>query len=438
MNDASQTGNGARRRPGNQRVVVTGLGLVSALGHGVDGSWQRLLEGSTGLGPIEGFDVAGHTVTQGGEIDMAPLDARQKGKLRRADRTVRLAIEASRQALEDAGYLTDDDASTTAGLDIANLWGCGCGPCGTLYQANLRFAAKGPQGMRPSTVPSCMANSISAGVSIHFGLRGSNQVIVSACTSATNAIGTGFRMIRHGYADAVLCGGVEAFFDPFYYGVWNNLGVLSRVPDAEGALRPFDRDRDGTLLGEGAGALLLESADAAARRGRPVRGEIVGYGETSDGTHLTAPSVSGQAEAIHRALADAAGSGQAITAEDIVYINAHGTATQANDTTECQSIVEALGEVGRTIPVGASKSYFGHTLGASGALESIVTLLALEHRVAPANLNLDHPDPDCAVELIGDQPRPLADGLAMKNSFGFGGGNGVLIFGRGPRDLKES
>lgn len=421
----------------HHRVAVTGLGLVSALGHDVDSNWQRLLAGQSGLAEIKGFEVAGNTVVHGGEVDMAPFAGHLKGRLRRADRTLQLAIEASRQALQDAGWVDGGDASEgdasdgsspeTEGLDIANLWGCGCGPCGTLYQANVRFAAKGPQGMRPSTVPSCMANSISAGVSIHFRLQGTNQVIVSACTSSTNAIGQGFRLIRHGYADAVLCGGVEAFFDPFYYGVWNNLGVLSTLPDATTALRPFDRDRAGTLLGEGAGALLLESFDSAQRRGVQPRGEIAGYGESSDGTHLTAPSVSGQATAIRRALESAAAS-----PEDIVYINAHGTATQANDTTECQSILEAMGDAAQTIPVGANKSYFGHTLGASGALESIATLLALESGTAPANLNLDHPDPECAVELIGNAPRPLADGLAMKNSFGFGGGNGVLVFRRSP------
>ncbi len=410
-----------------RRVMVTGLGMVSSLGSDLDVQWQRLLAGETGLGPIGGFDVAGHTVKHGAEVDMTPLDSRQKGKLKRADRTLRLAIEVSRQALVQAGWRKAGEESTdglsSEGLDMANLWGCGCGPCGTLFQANLRFAAKGPGGMRPSTVPSCMANSISAGVSIHHRLLGTNQVIVSACTSSTNAIGQGFRLIRHGYADAVLCGGVEAFFDPFYYGVWNNLGVLSTLPDAATALRPFDRRRAGTLLGEGAGALLLESRASAEARGARSRGEIVGYGESSDATHLTSPSVEGQATAIRRALADADA-----TADDIVYINAHGTATEANDVTECRSMVEALGERGRHIPVGANKSYFGHTLGASGALESIVTLLALQHRMAPANLNLDDPDPQCDVELIGDRPRTLDDGLAMKNSFGFGGGNGVLLF----------
>lgn len=415
----------------DRRVMVTGLGMVSSLGSDLDAQWQRLLAGEGGLGPIRGFDVAGHTVTHGGEIDMAPLDDLQKGKLKRADRTLRLAVEAGRQALMQAGWLDaegkDAGEHDADGLEMANLWGCGCGPCGTLYQANLRFAAKGPGGMRPSTVPSCMANSISAGVSIHYRLRGTNQVIVSACTSSTNAIGQGFRLIRHGYADAVLCGGVEAFFDPFYYGVWNNLGVLSTLPDPTTALRPFDSGRAGTLLGEGAGALLLEPWAAVEARGGRARGEIVGYGESSDATHITSPSVDGQATAIRRALADAGA-----TADDIVYINAHGTATEANDVTECRSIVEALGERGRHIPVGANKSYFGHTLGASGALESIVTLLALEHRTAPANLNLEAPDPLCDVELIGDRPRPLDDGLAMKNSFGFGGGNGVLLFRSSP------
>jgi len=276
--------------------------------------------------------------------------------------------------------------------------------------------------MRPSTVPNGMANTVSATLSIEFKLRGANYTLVSACTSATNAIGVACRMVREGHAEAVLCGGTDSSFDPFYYSMWNNLGVFSPLPDPLRALRPFAADRAGTLLGEGAGALLVESFASARRRGVRVRGEIVGYGESSDATHLTGPSPTGQAAAIRSALADAQ-----VRPAEVAYLNAHGTGTEANDATEAEAIRLALGDAADAIPVGAMKSYFGHTLGASGAIETIATLLALERRVAPRNLNLDLPDPACRLQLIGGSPRPLAGTVALKNSFGFGGGNGVLV-----------
>ena len=404
-------------------VVITGRGIVSAIGNDCQTVADNLFAGRGGIAGITGFDVAGNDVTYGAEVAADALD-HQKGKLRRADRTVRFAVESARQALNEAGFGGGEgDAEPPTGL--ATLWGCGCGPAGTLDAAHVRFGVKGPKGMRPSTVPACMANSVSAGVSIHFGLTGTNQVVVSACTSATNAIGQAFRLIRHGYADVALCGGVDAFFDPFYYGVWNNLGVLSTIDDPATALRPFDRDRAGTLLGEGAGALILESARHAEARGATVRGEILGYGETSDATHITSPDSAGQTRAIELALADAG-----IAPSDVATINAHGTGTLANDVTESQSIRTAFGDAADDIPVGATKSYFGHTLGASGALESIATLLALEAGRVPPNLNLDHPDPECPVRLVGSEPEPLRGNVAVKNSFGFGGGNAVLVLRR--------
>jgi 3-oxoacyl-[acyl-carrier-protein] synthase II len=405
-----------------RRVVVTGLGLVTAIGNDEETFWSNQLAGRTGLREISGFDVSENDVKIGAEVDLEDLDRHQKGKLRRADRTLRFAVEAARQALAQSGRISEPPYEPQ---DIATIWGCGCGPAGTLYASHRRFGEKGPRGMRPSTVPNCMANGVSAGVSIHFQLLGTNQVLVSACTSSTNAIGQAFRNIRHGYADAVLCGGVDAFFDPFYYGVWNNLGVLSTIPDPERALRPFDADRAGTLLGEGAGALLLESLESATQRGVRVRGEVIGYGESSDATHITAPAVAGQVKAIRQALESAGAS-----RDMIGYINAHATATVANDVTESRSIQEALGSAADAALVGASKSFFGHTLGAAGAIESITTLLGLEAGVVPPNLNLERPDPECQLALVRDEPMPLASEMAMKNSFGFGGGNGVLIFRR--------
>jgi 3-oxoacyl-[acyl-carrier-protein] synthase II len=406
--DASMKAQGLRE------VVVTGMGIVSAIGNDLDQVWQALCSGQSGLGPIDREDLAGNTVLQGGLVS---LNEPITGKLRKADRTVKLAALATAQALAQAGLETQDGP-----LDMASIWGCGCGPADTLYESHLRFAEKGPRAMRPSTVPNCMANSVSAQVSIHYGLTGTNQVIVSACTSATNAIGHGFRLIHHGYADWVLCGGVDAFIDPFYYGVWNNLGVLSKIADAKQAVRPFDSNRQGTLLGEGAGALILEAAEHAQTRGVKIQGRILGYGESSDATHITNPSVEGQVRAIEQALQTAA-----VSKEQIGYINAHGTGTHANDATEAQSIRSVFGRLADEVPVGALKSFFGHTLGASGALETIATLMALQQQLIPPNLNCSEPDPDCAVRLAGAVPEPLTKPIALKNSFGFGGGNGVLV-----------
>lgn len=400
-----------------RRVAVTGLGVVSAIGLDEATVWNSLLNGSSGIRTLAGFDLDGIDVKNGAQVDTAKLDERQDRRTRRAGRTIRLALEAARQALEAADRISAEPQ------DVASIWGSAYGPCEALYTTQRRYVERGVKGMRPSTVPNCMVNSISSGISIEFQLLGTNQTIVSACTSATNAIGQAYRMIRDGHADAVLCGGVDACFDPYHYGAWNNLGVLSKIPEPERALRPFAADRDGTLIGEGAGALMLESLELAESRGSRVRAEIVGYGESSDGTHLTSPSVEGQAKAIRAAL-DAA----AVAPAAIGFVNAHGTATQANDVTESRSIVAALGSAAADIPVSATKSYFGHTLGASGALESVATILSLEAGVLPPNLNRERPDPECGIRLVGEKPLEVDTELAMKTSFGFGGGNGVLIF----------
>jgi 3-oxoacyl-[acyl-carrier-protein] synthase II len=405
-----------------RRVVVTGFGLVTAIGNDEKSVWENMLAGRTGVRKVQHHDLSTNHVHNGGEVDSAALEASQPPGLRRADRCLKFAFEASRQALSAAGRLVWPPQETQ---DIGSIWGCGAGQTQVLQDAHKCFFEKGPKGMRPSTIPNGMANSLAANISIAFQLAGTNYVIASACTSASNAIGVAFRMISEGHADAVLCGGADTPFNGFHYACWNNLGVLSKIPEPERALRPFAADRDGTLLGEGAGVLLLESLEAARKRGARIRGEVVGYGESSDATHITGPSVAGQAKAIRAALASAG-----LEPSAIGYINTHGTGTDANDATESEAIREAMGAAADTIPVGAMKSYFGHTLGASGAVEGIGTLLALEQQVIPPNLNLENPDPACRLNLIGSQPVPLTSEYAMKNSFGFGGGNAVLILRR--------
>ncbi len=403
-----------------RRVAVTGLGIVSAIGCDTTAVWESLLAGRTGIGPITRFDARGNKVRFGAEVSDEVLQPRLKArKVRRKDRMVALAIEATGQALEQAGLVGEAPYEPQ---EVATLLGCAVGPGGSLWEAYQRFAERGPAGMRPTSVPTLMANSLSAGVSLHYRLTGTNQVIVTACTAASNAIGSAFRQVRDGYVDAAVCGGSDAGFDPFYYGVWNNLGVFSTIEDPEKAYRPFDADRSGCLLGEGAGALVLEEWEKAEARGAEILAELVGYGESSDALHITSPSQEGQVRAMQSALDDAG-----VGAGEVDYVNAHGTATEANDACECQSLREVLGEHADRPWVGSSKSFFGHLLGASGAVETVTTVLALGHGTLPPNLNLDTPDPQCNVRLLGAEPQPCDARVAMKNSFGFGGGNGVLI-----------
>lgn len=407
-----------------RRVVVTGLGMASAIGLDEATVWDNLAAGRGGIGRLRALDTTGYRVDVGAEVDAEEVKARlTKLKRRPVDRALDLALIAAGGALEQAGLIGGEPPDEPR--EVGVIFGTGVGSAQSHHTAFTSFFKKGPKGLRPSTVPKCMYNAISAGLSIHFGLTGPNYMIVSACTSATNAIGTAFRQVRDGYAETVLCGGADGFFDPFFFGVWNNLGVLSTNPDPERACRPFDADRDGCVLGEGAGALVIETLERARARGARIRGEILGYGESSDASHLTTPSVDGQATAMRRAL-DEAG----VAADELGMINAHGTATRSNDVCESHSIRRVLGAAADRVPVVANKSYFGHTLGASGALETIATLLSLEARVVPPNLNLDNPDPECDVTLAGSEPAAMDAPLAMKNSFGFGGGNGVLVLRR--------
>lgn len=405
------------------RVVVTGLGIVSSIGLDEETVWERLIEKRTGIGQLRSVDTSKLKVSIGAEVAEGEVEERLKPLKRRpVDRALDMAVVATHNALTQAGILEEGKASPS--FDVSTIIGTGTGSAQSHHNAYATYLERGSHNMRPTTVPRCMYNAISAGLSLQFRLTGTNYVIVSACTSATNAIGAAYRMIRDGYADTVLCGGADGFFDPFSFGAWNNIGALSRIPEPEEACRPFAEDRQGAVLGEGAGALVLESHEQATARGARLRGEILGYGESSDASHITRPSIEGQAKAIREALSDAA-----LSPDDITLINAHGTGTAGNDSCESASIRSVFGDATDRIPVVANKSFFGHTLGASGALESIVSLLAIERKLAPPNLNIQNPDPECDVNAVGLEPVSINQGPVMKNSFGFGGGNGVLILG---------
>jgi 3-oxoacyl-[acyl-carrier-protein] synthase II len=406
-----------------KRVVVSGMGIASAIGVGKEAVWESLMAGTTGICKITAFDTTDFKIKIGAQ---APVEIIQEklAKLNRrpSDRTLDLTLVAAHEALQQAALVGEEPPFENQ--DIAVIFGTGTGPSQSLGIAFESFFEKGPKGVRPTTVPRSMYNALSAGLSLQFKLTGTNYVVVSACTSATNAIGVAYRMIRDGYAETVVTGGADAFLQPFFFGVWNNIPALSKIEDPLKACRPFAADREGTALGEGAGVLVLESYEKATARGVNPIGEILGYGESSDAKHLTSPDVEGQAKAMQMALDDAG-----LSPTDLSFVNTHGTATPGNDGCESQSIRTVMGDAVDGIPISALKSYFGHTLGASGALESVATLMSLQHGIVPSNLNLENPDPECKVNLIGSDPVSIKRGPAMKNSFGFGGGNGVLILG---------
>tara|TARA_Y100000588_G_scaffold325638_1_gene359536 strand:- start:2651 stop:3922 length:1272 start_codon:yes stop_codon:yes gene_type:complete len=406
-----------------RRVVVSGLGIASALGIDEESVWENLVAGKTGIGPLRSIDTSDYKVGIGAEVPERLIeDHLATLKRRPIDRALDLAMVAAHKALLQAEVISDEPPYHEQNVSV--IFGTGEGCAQSHHTAFTAFFEKGPRGLRPTTVPRCMYNAVSAGLSLQFKLTGTNYMVVSACTSATNAIGTAFRMIRDGYAETVLCGGSDGFFDPFFFGVWNNIPALSKIEDPTQACRPFAIDRAGTVLGEGAGALVLESFEKATSRGIPIRGEILGYGESSDASHITSPSDIGQAKAMRMAL-DEAG----VEPGEISHINTHGTATKSNDSIESLSIRIVFSDRTDEVPALANKSFFGHTLGASGALESVVTLLSLEKGMVPPNLNIENRDPDCNLNLVGAEPIAIKKAPAMKNSFGFGGGNGVLILG---------
>jgi len=407
-----------------QRVVVTGTSLVCGLGFDLGECWRRILAGETGIRRVQSLDLTGYKATCGSEVDSTQLveHLRTHG-IPTWDRTVDMAQVAATLALLNAGFPGPADTSA-ADRACGVIFGTGVGCSHSLHTAYRGVVEKGLRGLRPTTVPRCMANAISSMVSLQSALTGPNYVVMSACASSTTAIGIGMRMIRYGDATSVLCGGADAVFEPGTFGSWNNLGIMSPTPDPDQACRPFDDARNGSVLGEGASALLLESLDHATRRGARILAEIIGFGERSDASHITRPTPEGQAESMRRALADAG-----LTPDAVDYIHAHGTATRANDACEMESMQQVFGNRSIPVPVGATKGFLGHMLGASGAAESVLTIEALRRRILPPNRNLTVTGPAaCGWRFVGPQPEPFNGSIAIKNSFGFGGNNAVLVF----------
>ena len=407
-----------------RRVVVTGIGAVTPLGNKQE-LWENVLAGVSGAGPITHFDASEFPVQIGCEVkDFDPTKYMDRREARRMDRFCQLAVAAAQESLTDAGLEIDDSNRDRVGV----LVGSGIGGIGTLEQQAKVLMEKGVDRVSPFFVPMLIPDIASGMIAIITGARGPNSCTVTACATGTHAVGDAFRIVARGGADVMLAGGAEAALSPLGVSGFISARALSTRNDApHKASRPFDRERDGFVMGEGAGVLVLESLDHALARGAHIYGEIVGYGATSDAYHITQPAPGG--EGAQRAMCEAM-KDAGIDPGDIQYINAHGTSTLYNDKYESQAIRAVFQEHAETVAVSSTKSLTGHLLGAAGAVEAGICLMALENQIVPGTYNYEFPDPECDLDYVPNAARPMELRYAMSNSFGFGGHNGVLIMKR--------
>lgn len=407
-----------------RRVVVTGMGIICPTGNNVAQAWRNAAGGVTGIGEITRFDTSRLYNKFGGEVkNFNPDDFLGKREARRTDRVTQMALYAAQQALDDSGLKITDDNS----YDIGVVIGTGIGGVRTLYDSIEAFLTKGAKAVTPFLIPMMLPDAPAGKVSMVFGLRGPNFALSTACATGNNCIGEATEMIRHGRVKAVLAGSSEAALEEITIAGFNNMTAISRRNDDPArASRPFDRDRDGFVVAEGAAMLVLEDLEHALARGAYIHAEVLGYGHTSDAYHITAPLESGEGAtvAIHQALADAQ-----LKPEDLDYINAHGTSTPLNDKSETLAMKAALGEHAYSIPISSTKSVTGHTMGAAGSIEAVFTIQAIKENYIPPTVNLDHPDPDCDLNYTPNTGVTYSIQTAMSNSFGFGGHNAVIILG---------
>ncbi|MBI2975415.1 MAG: beta-ketoacyl-ACP synthase II [Chloroflexi bacterium] len=407
------------------RVVITGLGTVSPLGLDVASTWEAVAAGRSGVGPITRFDASRHETRFAAEVKGFDPDAMLgRRDARRMDRFVQFAVTATGQALKDANLeITDHNRDR-----IGALIGTGIGGITTVVAESNTLHEKGPRRISPFLVPMMLPDTGPGQVAITFGVRGPNLAVTAACATGTNAVGEASQMIRRGDADAMIGGGAEAAVMALAMAGFNAMNALStRNDDPQRASRPFDKNRDGFVAGEGAAILILESEERARARGARIYGEILGYGITNDAYHISAPAENGAGAARCMALAlEHAG----LKPEDIDYLNAHGTSTQLNDKSETAAVKTVFGEAAYRLPMSSTKSMHGHLLGAAGALESIICLKAMEAGLMPPTLNYETPDPQCDLDYVPHTARPKTLRRVMSNSFGFGGHNASIIFGK--------
>jgi 3-oxoacyl-[acyl-carrier-protein] synthase II len=408
-----------------RRVVVTGLGIVSPVGSTIEKAWKNITEGVSGIAkiPADLFDTTDFSVQIAGNVKDFDVDNYiSKKDQRKMDPFIHYGIGAATDALKDSGIIVTDENAPRFGAII----GSGIGGIGTIEKNTQLYLEKGPRKISPFFVPSAIVNMVAGNVSIMLGLKGHNMSPVSACATATHSIGDAARMISYGDADIMLGGGADMCSTPLGIGGFAAMRALStRNDDPEAASRPWDKDRDGFVLGDGAGVLVLEEYEAAKARGAEIYCELVGFGMSSDAFHMTSPSTDGEgaARCINHALNDAG-----LNAEDIDYVNAHGTSTPAGDIAETVAIKRALGDHAYKVAVSSTKSMTGHLLGAAGGIEAVFSVLAIRDQILPPTINIDNQDPDCDLDYVANTARDAKIDVAMSNSFGFGGTNGTLIF----------
>ena len=407
----------------SRRVVITGIGLVSSLGIGTEANWQALVAGTSGVDRISKFDATGFAAQIAAEVrGFDPLQYVEKKDVKKMDVFIQYAIAASQFAMDDSKLCITPATAPDVGVFI----GSGIGGFQTIEREHSALLSGGPRKISPFFIPSAIINLAAGQVSIRFGAKGPNLATCTACSASAHAVGESFEIIRRGDAEAMIAGGSEAAITPMSVGGFGALRALStRNDDPRTASRPFDKDRDGFIIGEGAGILILEELQYALRRGAHIYAEIVGYGMSADAYHITAPSEDGDGGVrVMRMAIRKAG----IRPEEVDYINAHGTSTPYNDRLETLAIKTCFGEHARTLAVSSTKSMTGHLLGGAGGLEAGIMALAVERQVAPPTINLHHPDPDCDLDYVPHTGRPMAIRYALSNSFGFGGTNATLLF----------
>ena len=408
-----------------RRVVVTGLGLVSSLGHDISSSWSGIVSGKSGIHNITDFDASDYPVTFAGCVrDFSPEDFLDKKDIKKMDGCIHYAIKASIEALEDSGLDLPEEGSSRVGVSI----GSGIGGLTTIQDNAIQLSKSGPRKLSPFFIPASIVNMASGHVAIRFNIRGPNIAMATACTTGTHSIGYAARTIAYGDADVMVCGGTEKGSCALGVAGFAAARALSRRnDDPEAASRPWDKDRDGFVLGDGAGIMVLEEYEHAKARGAKIYAELTGFGMSADAYHMTLPSGEGGYQAMVNALADAN-----MQASEIDYVNAHGTSTPAGDTVESQSIEKLLGgdKTAHNTLVSSTKSMIGHLLGGAGAVEAVFSVLAMRDNIAPPTINLDNVDEGCNLDYVANEARDHKINAVLSNSFGFGGTNGTLIFKR--------
>ncbi len=410
-----------------RRVVVTGLGCISPVGNTVADAWSNLLAGNSGIDLITKFDASAFSCKFAGEVKGFKVeDYLNTKEVRTMDTFIHYGIAAAAQAVADSGLATGEALGEEESLRIGCNIGSGIGGLPMIEETHAELMARGPRRITPFFVPASIINMISGHVSIRFGFKGPNIAVVTACTTGLHAIGVGARMIEYGDADVMVCGGAESTVSPLGIGGFAAARALStRNEDPKTASRPWDKDRDGFVLGEGAGVLVLEEYEHAKARDAKIYCEIAGFGMSGDAYHMTAPNMDGPRRAMLNALANAG-----LNATDVQYINAHGTSTPLGDLNESNAIKAALGDHAKNVVINSTKSMTGHLLGGAGGIESVFTVLALHHQKSPPTINIFNQDPECDLDYCANTARDMKIDVAVKNNFGFGGTNGSLVFKR--------